>query len=402
MPEIDGDSERRLAVENATASAFASIDNDFISWHNLKNLMTTVFPDQSHLRVWLSHFKIWKNVRGNESRLPMEYPKFEDIRDELRMALNDRINKSDDLTRISAMNYANRLWHQFDDFNPKIFIKPMAQQNGIMYHIWGVPGSGKTAFGFTIIDIALKENYYVICNMFSLQATLIRFGEEIKTDRKRIIPNFFRTVRMSDLIYKCILIIESGNRNIVVGWDEVSTFMHRQDAPTKSNIDISRFLRLIRKFNINIIFLEQIDEGLAATANEMLGAKIHKISRKKIHYMTRFLERNYNEFLESVPDSPISFKTGDFAGFINDVDFKDMFEKIAIEDEGDKLQEIKKYIVNIINKNKEVPPKIIKQPKQVVQAKKLIEGGCTITEAAKKVGWSREHLSRKLKEYDFA
>ena len=117
--------------------------------------------------------------------------------------------------------------------------------------------------------------------------------------------------------------------------------------------------------------------------------------------MIRFLDRNYNEFLESVPDSPISFKTGDFAGFINDVDFRDMFEQIAIEDEGDKLQEIKKYVLNIIGKNKvkysECDPRII--PKKLIAARKLIDGGSTITDAAIKVDWSRGYLTRMLKEF---
>ena len=388
MGDIDGSDMRRLAVENATASAFADLENDFIGWNPLKDLMTTVFTDFAKLGVWFDEFNKFRHHDGNGNKLPMEYDKFELVRDEIRLFLNDRINMSDDLTRISAMNYKNRLWHQFDDFNPKIFLKPMLLQNGVMYHIWGVPGSGKTDMGFTIIKFALDWGFTVIANMFSFKATLIRFGEIIPTDRK-VIPNFYRTVRMTDLIYKCICEIEDGNRNIVVGWDEVSTFMHRQDAASKSNIDLSRFLRLIRKFNINIIFMEQIDEGLASTANEMLAAKLHKVSRKKVHYMTRFLERNYNEFLESVPacrEKGITFKTGDFAGFINDVDFKDMFEKIAIEDEGDKLQEIKKYVLNIINKNKEIPPERPTVKWDYDKAKKLIELGLGYTEVARQVG----------------
>lgn len=397
MSDFDGSDERRLAVENATASAFAKIDNDFISWNDLKNLIVTVFPDHASVRVWFKSFKDW--ILKNDDKLPMEYPKFEDIRDELRIALNDRINQSDDLTRISAMNYANRLWHQFDDFNPKIFLKPMLNQNGIMYHIWGVPGSGKTDMGFTLIDFALKQDFVVICNMFSFRATLVRFGKSIKTDRK-IIPNFYRTVRMSDMIYKCIIEIENGNKNILVGWDEVSTFMHKQDAPTKSNIDLTRFLRLIRKFNVNIIFMEQIDEGLAATANEMLAAKLHKLSRKKVHYMTRFLDRNYNEYLESVPKTEISFKTGDFAGFINDVDFKDMFDTIAIEDEGDKLDEIKKYILRIIERNKNTFVKKVKIPIKLKKAIKLMDDGMNLKDAAKQVGWTRQWLGKMLKKFD--
>ncbi|GAH03325.1 unnamed protein product, partial [marine sediment metagenome] len=47
----------------------------------------------------------------------------------------------------------------------------------------------------------------------------------------------------------------------------------------------------------------------------------------------------------------LHFKTGDFAGFVNDIDFKHMFHKIAFEDQGDKLTEIQKYLEAVIAKS---------------------------------------------------
>jgi hypothetical protein len=337
----DGINEHRLAVENALASAFADVDNDFIGWSSLKNLMSTVFPDHAELRWWYNTFREFQG-NGGDNSLPFHAPWFEKLRDELRIMLNHRVNMSDDLTRISAMNWKKRLWQQYGDFNTKVFMKPMLRHNGIMYHIWGVPGSGKTDFALLQVETALEMGFTVITNIYSLDAQLIRFGKDVPSKRETR-PNFYRTVRMSDLLYKMVLETKQKH-DIIIVWDEISAWMHKQNAASKFNIDFSRLIRLIRKFNGNIFFLEQIDEGLSSVANEMLAVKFHKESQKKVHYTTRFEERNYNLYLESVPRTSLHFKTSDFAGFVNDIDFKEMFSEIAFEDQGDKLMEIQMYL----------------------------------------------------------
>lgn len=354
MSPIDGMDERRLAVENALSSAFADIDNDFINWSTLKNLMTTTFPDHVRVRHWFGRFKEHRNNGGGEA-LPCDAPWFEDLRDEIRINLNQRVNMSDDLTRIAAMNYKKHLWQKYNDFNPELFIRPMLEQNGKMYHIWGIPGSGKTDFCMRTVEIFLEYDFTVITNIYSRDAQLIRFGEEVPSEEETI-PNFYRTVRMSDLLLKMVLEISKG-RSTVVAMDEMSAHMHKQDSGTKTNIDFSRFLRFIRKFNGNILFMEQIDEGLASVTSEMLVAKFHKESRKKVHFMTRNQESNYNLFLESVPKTQLHFKTGDFAGFIHDINFKDMFAKINIDDQGDKGPEIERYLRRKVDQKKAPPVK---------------------------------------------
>lgn len=341
MSSIDGMDERRLAIENALSSAFADVDNDFIGWSALKNLMTTTFTDHVQVRFWFGRFKEFKN-NGGDNTLPAEAPWFDDLRDEIRILLNQRVNMSDDLTRIAAINYKKHLWLKYNDFNPELFIRPMLEQNGKMYHIWGIPGSGKTDFCMKNIEIFLDYDFTVITNIYSLDAQLIRFGKAVPSDKETIL-NFYRTVRMSDLLLKMVEEIERG-RSTVVAIDEMSAHMHKQDSSSKSNIDFSRFIRFIRKFNGNILFMEQIDEGLANVTSEMLVAKFHKESRKKVHFMTRNQESNYNLYLESVPKTRLHFKTGDFAGFIHDVNFKEMFDKINIDDQGDKTSEIKDYL----------------------------------------------------------
>lgn len=368
MSSVDGMDERRLAIENALSSAFADVDNDFIGWSTLKNLMTTTFPDHVRVRVWFSKFKNFKN-NGGENTLPIEAPWFEDLRDEIRINLNQRVNMSDDLTRIAAMNYKKHLWQKYNDFNPELFIRPMLSQNGKMYHIWGIPGSGKTDFCMKNIEIFLDYDFTVITNIYSLDAQLIKFGKSIPSERETI-PNFYRTVRMSDLLYKMVLEIMRG-RSIVVAIDEMSAHMHKQDSGTRSNIDFSRFIRFIRKFNGNILFMEQIDEGLASVTNEMLIAKFHKESRKKVHFMTRNQESNYNLYLESVPKTRLHFKTGDFAGFIHDVNFKHMFEKINMDDQGDQTSKIEKYLLAIVTDEKtSVSKKARKKSKKTLKRKK--------------------------------
>lgn len=341
--------ERRLAVEHALANAFADVDNDFISWTPLKNLMTTVFPDHVTLRWWFDKFIEFQN-NGGLTRQPNEAPWFEKLRDELRIALNQRVNISDDLTRISALNWKKNLWKNYSDYNPEIFIRPMLRQDGVMYHIWGIPGFGKTDFCLLQVEEILKHNFTVVTNIYSPVATLIRYGNQIPS-KDEVLPNFFRTVRMSDLLYKMVTEIELGHHT-AVALDEMSAWMHKQDSGSKENVDFSRLIRLIRKFNGNIFFLEQIDEGLSSVTNEMLRAKFFKEEQKKVHFMTRYEESNYNLYLNKVPPTKIPFKSGDFAGFIPDVDFKHMFKKIAIDDQGDKIPEIKKYLEDIFMKSK--------------------------------------------------
>ena len=358
MSSIDGMDERRLAIENALSSAFADIDNDFIGWSALKNLMTTTFTDHVQVRFWFGKFKNFMN-NGGENTLPSEAPWFEDLRDEIRILLNHRVNMSDDLTRIAAINYKKHLWQKYNDYNPELFIRPMLKQNGKMYHIWGIPGSGKTDFTMNLIEIFLEFDFTVITNIFSLNAQLIRFGKPVPSETETI-PNFYRTVRMSDLLYKMVLEIKQG-RSIVIGMDEMSAHMHKQDSGTRSNIDFSRFIRFIRKFNGNILFMEQIDEGLASVTSEMLVAKFHKEGLKKVHFMTRNQENSYNLYLESVPKTKLHFVTGDFAGFSHDINFKHMFDKINIDDQGNKIPEIEKYLQAHIAKSSKTPKKMRKK-----------------------------------------
>ncbi len=343
-------SMRRLAVEDSIAAAFRHIHNDFISWHHLENLIVTTLPDHAKVRVWLTDITDWRED-GNSEKLPLDFPKYKTLKNEIMIGLNERVNLCDPLTKIAAINYESKLWRQFGDLNPQIFLKMIIEYNGRLIQISGNPGSGKTDFALLLAEYALKENFVVITNILSSEALLIRFGEEVEGKEGQVFrDDFYRTVRMSDLLYQCIRHIRD-NRNVIIVWDEVSTFYNRSEAMKRENIDIGKLLRLIRKFNANIFFLEQITDNLATVAREMLVAKFVKETRKRVHFMTLPGEGHYNEYLQSVPKAKIKFKTGDFAGFMNDVDFGDMFNKIAIE-EVEKLDKIEEYILKIINKNR--------------------------------------------------
>ena len=339
---------RRLAVEDSIAAAFRHIHNDLISWHHLENLIVTTLPDHAKVRVWLTDITKWRDD-GNSEKLPFEFPKYKLLKNEIMIGLNERVNLCDPLTKIAAINYESKLWRQFGDLNPQIFLKKIIEYNGRLIQISGNPGSGKTDFALLLTEFALKENFVVITNILSSEALLIRFGEEVEKEGNVYRDNFYRTVRMSDLLYQCIRHIRD-DRNVIIVWDEVSTFYNRSEAMKRENVDIGKLLRLIRKFNANILFLEQITDNLATIAREMLVAKFVKETRKRVHFMTLPGEGHYNEYLTSVPKARIHFKTGDFAGFMNDVDFGDMFNKIAIE-EVEKLDVIEEYILKIINKN---------------------------------------------------
>ena len=372
----DDDKSGLLAVQSATATTFADVHNDLISWDDLKDRMVTVFTDDSMLRV---QFKAISDFRENNLKLqPNQYPNFNQLRDEIRLFWNKRLNQSDHLTRIAASNYKASLWDDFDDYNPRIFLKPILEHNGRMYHIWGIPGTGKTDFALKLVEFVLAENldgkkkYSVITNIFSTQAQLIRFAKEVPS-KTPVIENFYRTHRMTDLVLKAIDELRKG-RNIVIVWDEVSSWAHKQDAATKGNKDLGRLCRLIRKFNGNIFFLEQIDEGLMGQVAEMLVAKFEKKGIKRLHFTTRYGDKNYNKFLESVPRTSLNFKTADFAGFKPDLDLKAMFDQIAIDDKGDKLDEIEAFIHRIfldyIKPSNKKPKKIRRYRKKKKTPKK--------------------------------
>jgi hypothetical protein len=338
---------KRLAVEDSIASAFRDIHNEFISWENLENLLVTVLPDHIKVRFWLGEFSKWK-FNGNKTKLPREFPQFNELRCEILTGLNERVNNCDPLTKIACINYADRLWRSFDDVNPKIFLKQFIEHNGRMAQISGNPGTGKTDLGMLLTGFALQEGFVVITNIKSSQATLIRMGELLVP--KNSIPNFYRTVRMSDFLYQCIQHRKAG-RNVITVWDEVSTFYNRQEAIYKKNIDMGKFIRLIRKFNCNVFFIEQVDQQLSSLVNEMLVCKFQKETRKRLHFMTIAGDKQYNEYLDWVPKATMEFDTGDFAGFVNDIDFSDLFNKIAVE-ETEKLDEIEQYLMKIIDNNK--------------------------------------------------
>jgi len=135
------------------------------------------------------------------------------------------------------------------------------------------------------------------------------------------------------------------NRNVVIIFDETSIFYNRQSASTRENIAIGVFLRLIRKFSSSCVLIEQIDRGLSSIADNLLVGRYHKISKKKLHYSTSTLEKNYNLFLENTPPTRIKFDTLDFAGFNIDIDFKVMMEEIDI-DSTSKVEEIENYVRN--------------------------------------------------------
>ena len=343
MSEIAGAEERRLAIENAVSSAFSKCQNRFLGMREMQNLIATVLPDHVQVRFW---YKALREFVGDKPRdgilLSQDFPKYDLLIDELLIGLNEKINESDDLTRIMAMNWEKQLYHHYDDWNPKIFVKPFLEHNGILTQISGVMGSGKTDFALTLAQYLLHRGYTIITNIPCKHAILVKRGV-IEPPAKVYHKRFYRTVRMNDLLWFSIQCIRE-NRSIVILWDEVSQFYARQQAATRSNIDTSKFLRLIRKFNLSIIFIEQLEGGLSTVATTMLAATYHKTRLKKLHYISRFLERNYNHYMESVPRTEIKFDTMGIGQFKMDVDFAGMFDSIDIDD-GATIDNIERYLV---------------------------------------------------------
>jgi len=334
----DGRELRRLAVETALASTFKDLRNPYITWEDLKQLVVVSMPDHVRARWWFDEIRNYRDGGGDLP--PRTFPRIEMLQDELLVAVCERVNLTDPLTIIAAMNYNSQIYFNFNDFNPEIFIKPFQKHNGILVQASGLMGSGKTDFALRMAEILLDYKFVVITNIKCKEAHRVIRGQVIPGK----IDNLYMVTRMTDLLLQCIE-MRKQNRNVVIIFDETSIFYNRQSASTRENIAIGVFLRLIRKFSSSCVLIEQIDRGLSSIADNLLVGRYHKISKKKLHYSTSTLEKNYNLFLENTPPTRIKFDTLDFAGFNIDIDFKVMMEEIDI-DSTSKVEEIENYVRN--------------------------------------------------------
>ena len=335
----DGKEMRRLAVENALAATFKAVNNPFISWSELKQLMVVTMPDHVRPEVWFDLIYQFRKDREVDPS-PREFPRMEQLRDEILVNVCERVNYTDPLTVIAAMNYNSQIYSEFDDYNTKVFIKPFLKHNGIIVQCSGLMGTGKTDFALKLAEMLLEHGFVVITNIKCDEASQISRGQIVPGK----IENLFMVTRMTDLLLHCIE-MRKQERNVVIIFDETSIFYNRQSASTRENIALGVFLRLIRKFAASCVLIEQIDRGLSSIADNLMVGSYHKIAKKNLHYSTSTLDKNYNLFVENTPPTSIKFDTLDFAGFNIDIDFKVMMEEIDI-DSASKVEEIYNYVMN--------------------------------------------------------
>ena len=338
----DGSEMRRLAVETALATTFKDVRNPYITWEDLKQLITVCMPDHVRASWWFDEIRKYRG--GGENLSPSTFPDMEILQDEVLVAVCERVNYTDPLTVIAAMNYNSQTYFDFNDYHSKVFIKPFLKHNGILVQCTGLMGSGKTDFALRISEMLLDNGFIVITNIRCSEATKIVKGDIIPGT----IDNLYMVTRMTDLLLQLIEMRRDG-KNVVIVFDETSIFYNRQSANTRENIAIGVFLRLIRKFAGSCIFIEQLEHGLASIANNLTVSRFHKISQKKLQYSTSTLESNYNLFLKNTPKTNIEFDTLDLAGFSLDINFKKMLERIDIDAES-KMDDIKRYIENLRDK----------------------------------------------------
>jgi len=336
----DGRELRRLAVEVALSSTFKDVRNPYITWEDLKQLITVCMPDHVQARFWFKKFREFRN-NCTEDLPPRDFPDVEILRDEILVGVCERVNFTDPLTIIAAMNYNSQIYFDFNDYNPKVFIKPFLKHNGILIQCSGLMGSGKTDFALKISEMLLDNGFVVITNIRCSEAARIIKGEYTPGT----IDNLYMVTRMTDLLLQLIK-MRKDDKNVVIVFDETSIFYNRQSANTRENIALGVFVRLIRKFSASCIFIEQLEHGLATITDSLTVSRFHKMSQKKLQYSTSTLESNYNLFLKNTPKTNIDFDTLDLAGFSLDINFKKMMEKIDIDAES-KMDDIVRYINDI-------------------------------------------------------
>lgn len=330
---VDADKPQVLAIMSGVANTYKMLRNPFLEVDGAIELMSALSWDPELTREWIPRLR----------RLDGELFEHPDVmqtwKDEMYVAMTARLNTLDDLSRAACLNYASESWMAWADVNPEVFLRPFMKGSGVLGHISGVMDSGKTDIGCTLVDEALLRGVTIVTNI-SFQGDLP--------------PNLIKCLTLSSLLLEMIDARLDG-RVVIVVFDEVSQFFSRREAGRSDNIQIEKLLRLIRKFNTSIIFIEQIKGGLSSVALELLSVRLHKVGKKRVMFSTRNMEKNYNLLLDSVPRTKLPFKTLSMGGFRVDIDLGELFREVLIEDEPEEA--LRAAIIKAVEEGKKPKPK---------------------------------------------
>ena len=337
--ESDIDPDKGLIEAKSAASAKKKLFKEFMTFRDAQDFLVTNASNPKMVEIWLERISYlkkkslakgktikyrWRTKKG-KIRNRTRFLEFHDFPDAMELYVNDmsvdfnmRVNSIGDIGRMAVYNDDELLYQPFYDFNPQSLIYPFVhQKEGILASISGVMGSGKTDFGLFLAEILLrcpKVRFFILTNI-PIQ----------ETDRINV------RHKMSDLLERMIEMSYNRSMHTVVIMDETSQFFSRREPGKKRNIMLEKFLRLIRKFNASIIFIDQLKDGLPTAALQMRTAKYHKTGLTKVHFSSSMGKRNYNNYLSKIPPTKLKFDTYHKGGFVYDIPLDTLFDEVLLE-----------------------------------------------------------------------
>jgi hypothetical protein len=320
-------------IEAKSAAAFSERAYDeFMTFRGAKDLLTITASGPDLVEDWLDRIHQMERLskaRGNYipqpdgKPRPLQFWDFGDARedfvDHMRVEFNARINSISDLGRMAVFNLDRHLYIPFYDFNPQSLIFAFRKRKeGLLATVSGSMGLGKTDFTCLIIEELLAcptPEFNIITN--------IKFDQEtMDAHEGRLL---FRRDMRGLLRALCETVLGDSIRHSVVPLDETSMFFSRREPGKKDNILQEKFIRLIRKYNASLLYIDQLKDGLPGAALELRTIVYHKTDLRKVHYSSYTGGRKYNHYLRDVPQTTLGFITKDIGSFSMNVPLEKLF-----------------------------------------------------------------------------
>ena len=348
--------ERGLLEAKSTASFRKKVSDEFMTFEDAKMLLTLTASAPETVEEWLERIHRLEEVSEEKGAyIPLstftektlvcpecdhEYTdpdqsstfrklNFWDFRkargqylDHMLIDFNARVNSISDIGRMAVFNDDDLLYSPFYDFNPQSLIYAFQnRREGILATVSGTMGVGKTDFTLTIVQELLacpKPTFNVITNIPLTEKTLASHEGRL----------FYRDTMRGLLRCLCERVLGDTGRHSVVPLDETAMFFSRREPAKKTNVLLEKFIRLIRKYNASLLFIDQQRDGLPGAALELRTVMYHKTDLTKVHYSSSLGSRKYNHHLNHIPKTRLGYYTYKIGSFNPNVDLAALFDHI--------------------------------------------------------------------------
>lgn len=393
----DWDLDKGL-IEAKSAAAFTErAYKEFMSFRDAKYLLTITASSPETVEEWLDRIHLLEEKALNMGEyIPtpdgefraMEFWDFRRAQgrfvDHMSVDFNARINSISDIGRMAVFTVDKHLYNPFYDFNPQSLVYAFRhRREGILATVSGTMGVGKTDFALLITEQLLaseKPVFNVITNIWLTPKTLEAYEGRLYYENT-----------MRGLLRTLCLKARDPTRHAVVPLDETSMFFSRREPGKKTNVLLEKFIRLIRKYNASLIFIDQQKDGLPGPALELRTVMYHKTDLTKVHYSSALGARNYNHYLSHVPKTSLGYDTKRVGFFDYNMDLEALFKFNDVqEQEGiDAIESTTMFLDNL-----DMQP--VRDPFDV-RALKYIEDndGCTRKDLQRGLGLPDEDAARK-------